>query len=118
MKTGDPTESIEDLDAITAAPHHHTVLLENSVVRVLDSLLKPGESTPVHTHSLPGVQYYLGFSDFIRRDPDGNVLLDSRANEMKAPTGTALWSGPLEPHYVTNVGETELRVISIELKNR
>jgi hypothetical protein len=30
----------------------------------------------------------------------------------------ALWSGPLPPHTLENVGSTELRVIAVELKNR
>jgi quercetin dioxygenase-like cupin family protein len=41
------------LDAMTAAPHHHEVLLENDHVRVLDTRLPPGKRTPVHTHCWP-----------------------------------------------------------------
>ncbi len=40
----------ESLDATTAAPNHHEVLLENDRVRVLDTRIGPGERTPVHTH--------------------------------------------------------------------
>lgn len=104
------------LDAMSAAPDHHTLLLENEHVRVLDSLLKPGESTPVHTHRWPGVQYVIGFSDFVRRDDQGNVLLDTRNTETKPQPGAAMWSAPLRPHSVTNVGDTEIRVISVEIK--
>ena len=31
--------------------------------------------------------------------------------------GIALWSGPLPPHTLENVGDSELRVISVELKS-
>ena len=105
------------LDAMAAAPDHHDVLLENEKVRVLDTRLGPGESTPVHTHCWPAVLYVLGWSDFIRHDADGNPILDSRAGGMKPDVGSALWSGPLQPHFVKNVGDGELHIIAVELKN-
>jgi len=105
-----------DLDAMIAAPDHHEVLLENERVRVLDSLLSPGESTPVHTHAWPSVQYVMGISDFVRFDGDGNVLLDTRTLIEKPNPGSASWSEPLKPHRVENVGNADIRVISIELK--
>ena len=38
------------LDAVVAAPAHHEVLLENERVRVLDTRLGLGETTPGHIH--------------------------------------------------------------------
>ena len=115
-QTTSPPDSHRALDAMTAAPDHHDVLLENERVRVLDTRLGPGESTPVHTHCWPAVLYVLGWSDFTRHDADGNVILDSRAKAMKPAIGSALWSGPLQPHFVTNVGDGELHIIAFELK--
>ena len=105
------------LDAMAAAPDHHEILLENDRVRVLDSLVRPGESTPVHTHRWPSILYILGFSDFVRKDADGNVIFDSRAVESKPQPGSVIWSGSLAPHSVTNLGQTDIRVISMELKD-
>jgi quercetin dioxygenase-like cupin family protein len=110
------SDSPEHLDAMIAAPEHHELLLENDVVRVLDSLLRPGESTPVHTHRWPSAQYVIGLSDFVRRDGEGNVLLDTRENGSLPAAGTAFWSQPLQPHSVTNVGNSDIRVISVEIK--
>jgi quercetin dioxygenase-like cupin family protein len=104
------------LDAITAAPDHHEVLLENDRVRVLDSRVKSGDATPVHTHCWPAVLYVLSTSDFVRCDPEGNIIYDSRGSESAPKTGQTIWSSPLAPHFVRNVGEREIRVISIELK--
>jgi len=43
------------------------------------------------------------------------VLLDSReVPSLSAPS--ALWSAPLPPHALENVGEMDLRVISVEVK--
>lgn len=107
----------KELDAMIAAPDHHTLLLENDQVRVLESIVRPGESTPVHTHRWPAVLYVIGFSDFVRYDDRGEVLSDSREFTDKPEPGKAFWSGPLQPHYVSNVGGAEIRVISIELKS-
>lgn len=106
----------EHLDAMTAAPDHHALLLENDKVRVLESLLGPGESTPVHTHRWPSAQYVIGLSDFVRRDGNGNVMLDTREAGSLPAAGTVFWSLPLEPHSVTNVGDSDIRVISVEIK--
>jgi len=106
----------KNLDAMTAAASHHTLLLENDNVRVLDSSVKPGESTPVHTHEWPSVLYVIGISDFVRYDANGEVLFDSRAGDDHVLPGHAFWSGPLQPHFVTNVGDSEIRIISVELK--
>ena len=38
--------TMHPLDAMTAAPDHHKVLLENDKVRVLDTRLGPGQQTP------------------------------------------------------------------------
>ena len=107
----------ESLDAMVAAPNHHSVLLENDRVRVLDSVVRPGDATPVHTHRWPAVLHILGVSDFVRYDPEGNVLLDSRALETRAEAGQTIWSSALPPHFVKNIGDGEIRVISIELKD-
>ncbi len=72
------TEDVSALDAMIAAPDHHEVLLENDRVRVLDTRLGPGERTPIHTHSSPATLYVMSWSDFLRRDADGNVIVDSR----------------------------------------
>jgi quercetin dioxygenase-like cupin family protein len=109
-------DAIHPLDAMSAAPDHHDILLENDRVRVLDTRLAPGERTPVHVHEWPAALYVMSWSDFIRYDPDGNVLVDSR--DMAAPPapGEAIWSAPLVPHYVRNIGECDLHVIAVEVK--
>lgn len=105
----------EELDALIAAPRHHILLLENEAVRVLDTQVAPGEIVPLHTHRWPSALYFLSWSDFVRRDSEGKVMLDSRAG-IKAPMGGAVWSAPLAPHTLENVGTSELRAISVELK--
>ena len=105
------------LDALTAAPGQHRLLLENERVRVLETRIAPGEATPVHTHRWPNVEYVLSSADFVRYDGDGAVALDTRAGGGPPRAETTLWSEPLPPHSLANVGETVLRVIMVELKD-
>ena len=105
-------------DAAVAAPHHHKILLENEAVRVFETRIAAGERTPVHSHSWPATLYVVSWSDFVRYDPAGKVLLDSRTMTSKPQPGAALWSEPVGPHYIHNVGTSELLVIAVELKRR
>jgi hypothetical protein len=107
----------EELDALAAAPEHHSLLLENERVRVLETHIPPGETTAVHTHRWPNVQYLVSSTDFIRRDGPGDVVLDTRTSPRKTETHSTLWSEPLPPHSIENVGEHELLVIMVELKD-
>jgi quercetin dioxygenase-like cupin family protein len=111
------TDWPEELDALRAAPRHHTLLFENESVRVLDTRVPPGDTVPLHTHRWPGTLYIVSASHFVRRDGAGNVLVDSRTRPPSAAE-IAAWSEPLPPHTLENVGDSELRVITVELKGR
>ena len=107
----------DSLDALQAAPESHRLLFESDVVRVLETTIPPGETTPVHTHRWPGIQYFVSFGHFVRRDADGAVLFDSRGGPVPQ-AGSAVWSEALPPHTLENVDGSEIRVIGVELKNR
>jgi hypothetical protein len=105
------------LDALVSASQHHRLVLENDTVRVLDTCIGPGETVPLHTHCWPSVLYVVASDHVVRRDADGSVLLDSRTNNGEpAPVGTAIWTGPMPPHTVENVGESEVRLLNVEFK--
>ncbi len=106
-----------ELDAVIAAPDFHEILFEDSRVRVLKGLVPPGVTVPVHTHRWGGILYVIGTSDFVRRDPDGSVLADTRVAKTTPFAGTAVWAGPLTPHSFENVGTTEFRTLTVELKD-
>jgi quercetin dioxygenase-like cupin family protein len=108
-------EWLEALDALIAAPKHHKLLFENDSVRVLDTSIAPGETTPLHTHRCPATLYVLNWSNFMRRDGNGTVIFDSRTTPAIKP-GSAFWSPPMAPHTLENVGTAELHVIAVELK--
>jgi len=101
----------DELDALSASAEHHRLLFENDSVRVVESVVPPGETTAVHTHRWPNVQYVVSGSKLVRRDADGVVT-----SEPLEDSATR-WSEPIPPHTVENVGVGELRVIVVELKS-
>jgi len=107
----------DSLDALIAAPDHHKLLMENDQVRVLNTLIRPGETTPVHTHRWPGALYVLSWGDFVRRDGDGNVMADTREGDNQAGPPTIVWLDALPPHSLENVGDTDIHIISVEVKD-
>jgi hypothetical protein len=108
----------DELDALIAAPANHQLLLENDRVRVLLTTIPIGATTPVHTHRWPSVEYMLGAANYVRRDADGRVLFDTRTANAQPRVSDVLWSDPFPPHSLENVGDSELRVIMVEVKHR
>ena len=103
-----------EFDAMIAAPDHHHILFENDRVRILDTRLPAGERTPVHAHEWPAALYVLSWSDFIRRDAEGTLLVDSR--DRSGLESGAGWIDPLPPHSVENVGTADLPILAVEVK--
>jgi hypothetical protein len=71
----------------------------------------------VHAHEWPAALYVLSWSDFVRYDPEGNILLDSRSLAGKPEVGSALWGGPIGLHFVENVGSAVLHIVAVEIKS-
>lgn len=107
-----------ELDALSAAPAHHRLLFENDHVRVLETIIPPGERTNVHTHCWPATQFVKSASHVVRYDDQGGVLFDSRKAGTMLENNIVRWGEPLPPHSLENVGTAELRVISVEIKMR
>lgn len=85
-----------------------TVKFENERVRVLELLLKPGQSERQHSHP----QYVLyPLNDYRVRNTNGDGTV--RVFERKA--GEVFWGGPIT-HGGENVGTTDVHAIIVELK--
>ncbi len=105
------------LDAVIAAPRHHSVLLEDERVRVLRTTIPAGDVVPLHTHRWGGVAYVESCCHFLRRDEHGDVLFDSRqaGHPPLAPCVQRML--PLPPHTVENLGSTEISILIVEVKD-
>lgn len=104
------------MDAVLAAEAFHRVLLENNLVRVLDTRIEPGETVPMHAHEWPMVGYLIAWSDFVRRDEHGTITADSRQSDQKPAPGSAMWLPPMGPHTLENVGDGTLHMVTVEIK--
>ena len=103
------TES--DPVAVEQEPHHH-VIFENQYVRVLDVIVKPGETTLFHKHSLDNVAVHLSDA-LIKRQSPGQDWIDSPAQEG----AVGFTAGTKQPytHRITNAGSSVFHVLDIEI---
>jgi hypothetical protein len=106
----------DELDAMVAAPEYHRLLLENERVRVLEVQIAAGATVPLHCHRWPSVMIIQSASDFLRRDGDGRVTYDTRNEPPEQNTPGVIWSPPLPPHSVENIGAAEIHIVSVEIK--
>jgi hypothetical protein len=107
----------DSLDALLAAPGNHSLLFENDRVRVVQTRILPGHSTPVHTHRWPSVMFVFASSDLVRFDDLGSVLMDTRRSVEPPSLNSPVWLEPLPPHSVKNVGDAEFRAVQVEIKD-
>ncbi|KQQ41896.1 hypothetical protein [Nocardioides sp. Leaf307] len=95
------------LDCVASNPEHYRVVMENERVRVLLYEDVPGVRTVVHRHP-DSVMWTL--SSFRRRLVGGQSEVD-----VELPAGAAVWL-PAQEHLGENIGETDTRVLFVELK--
>ncbi|MDE3740797.1 hypothetical protein [Maribacter polysaccharolyticus] len=116
-KSGDPADWPLDQDAVISAPNNHKILLENDMVRVLEVTLSPNELEPLHHHQWPSVLYIMEAGDFIDRDGNGNIILDTRQLPSPLTFPLTMWKDPEAPHSVQNLSQTKpIRLIRVEMK--
>jgi mannose-6-phosphate isomerase-like protein (cupin superfamily) len=86
-------------------------ILENQRVKIHRWVLKPGEGTPVHTHTLDHISVVLQGSRIKDMDTDGTFkTVEEKSGQVTYVPGTG------RTHSFANVGSTTLESISIELK--
>lgn len=105
-----------ELDGPTAAPDHHRVVFENDRVRVVETLIPSGETAPLHTHLSAHVVIVSSGSHFVRRDANGDVLLDTRELGPDFTIPMYAWNDGIGPHTLENVGPADIVATAIELK--
>ena len=94
-------------DPVSTNPGLYSVLFENERVRVLAYSDTPGTVSTPHRHPDSVMVTLSGFS---RR-----LSMGERSFDTEQPAGAARWL-PAQEHFGENTGETETRVIFVELK--
>lgn len=90
-------------------PRHHTVLLQNDVIRVLRSTYAPGERSPMHDHP-PNVSVMLDDVNFQVEFSDGETA------KVPLKAGRVDW-GPGSTHALRSLADHDVRVMMVEFKN-
>ena len=115
--------SSHEYDAVTAAPFSHSVVFEDDHVRVLEVVVPPLASEPIHIHALPSVM--MGdtggaagakFVYTTYRMEDGKFVEVEKQEITPTPGYRTVWSGPEGPHSITNIGAAPMRITRIEIK--
>ena len=89
-------------------PENYKLLLENDLVRVFDVRIRPGEKLRLHANG-PSVIYVLNDGRLQHTYEDGTTKVKT------AISGAVVWD-EAEAHETTNVGDTDIHSIKIELK--
>lgn len=89
----------------------HVIIIDNDRVRVNRLVLKPGESSKMHTHQMHGLGIILHDSKIELIAPDGT----KRKLEPKA--GDHAWQNAGTAHVIKNTGTSVFEAIDIELKH-
>jgi len=116
MATDDPRTP--DLDGPIAAPGHHRVVFECDQVRVIETVIRSGDTAPLHTHATPHLTILRSGSEFIRRGANGSILLAAHATAGDPGLPRYAWSDGLPAHTLENLGPDDLVATTVELKAR
>lgn len=88
----------------------HVVLIDNQRVRVNRLVLKPGESSKSHTHTLNGL-------GMIVRDARVEITAPgAKTRVMELKGGEFVWQKVGTAHTIKNIGTTVFEAIDIEIK--
>ena len=82
-------------------------LLENDRVRIIRSIIGPGERKAMHSH--PDHAIYVVKGGKVRSTSPGG------SQDLDLVGGEALFMGPMS-HEVANIGDTEVELVVIEIK--
>src|SRR5262245_61066578 len=96
-------------DPLTVNSKTIALRLENSRVRVLEAILKPGDKEKTHSH--PAYVIYVIEGGKVRtHGADGTVT------DADFKTGDVIYRDPVT-HWAENIGKTTIRLELVELKN-
>jgi len=96
---------------VEGEPHHH-VIFENQYVRVLDVVVRPGDTTLFHKHSLDNVSVVLT-GTALKNQVAGGDWTERLAND--GTVGFAAGTKQPYTHRITNAGVTVFHVLDVEI---
>ena len=112
----EPDDVPNNLDGPGAAPDHHRVVFENDRVRIVETVIRAGDTAPLHTHRAPHLVIISSGSHFVRRNETGNVLFDTRTAVPDFVMPPYSWSDGMSAHTLENTGADDIVAILVELR--
>jgi hypothetical protein len=105
-----------DYEPVEVAGNHHQVKFENEKVRVLEVVIEPGDTVPLHQHTMESIFITLQPASLVFRDSDGLMVKEvERSDYSSIPDYEARGAAPA-PRSVENVDSITMKAIRIELK--
>ena len=98
-------------NAVTADPEHYTVEFENDLIRVVRIKYGPGETSSMHSHDANCAIFLTGGKTRMEL-PDGS------SSVVPAAAMGVVDCGDAEVHLPTNIGESAMELILVEMKGR
>jgi beta-alanine degradation protein BauB len=95
-------------DAAEAAPNVYTVIFENERLRLLEARVRPGDSSPLHSHP-DGLVYVVSGGEVTFGSGDGHSA------DVELKTGFARWR-EAEEHTVASRDSADVVVLMFEPK--
>ena len=90
---------------------NQTLVLDNGRIRAVQSLLKPGETTGIHSHTQHTL-IVLVDAGTIRIELPG----EASAKPRQVRPGEFIWSDAPLTHSLTNAGTAPVRIVEVEVK--
>ncbi|RYG01997.1 MAG: hypothetical protein EOO02_11510 [Chitinophagaceae bacterium] len=112
----------DSLEALTAAPVSHKIVYEDSTIRVLQVILAPNQTEPIHTHKWRSIMWFsqaTPMTYFKYNKPGATYAIEDSFSIPRMPPaainhGEAL--DPEGPHAIKNVGKENGIAFRIEFK--
>ncbi|NIP38361.1 MAG: cupin domain-containing protein [Candidatus Dadabacteria bacterium] len=97
-------------DPAEVSPQTYKIILDNDYIRMLEITAKPGERDEMHSH--PQSAWYAVSSSKIRlHNTDGST------KDIEVQAGTANFQDAVAMHSMENIGETDAKIVMVELKD-
>ena len=97
----------KDMDPLVAASNVYKVLNESDKVRVLEVVFKPGDVAKMHHHPDHVV--------YVLKGGKAKFTSEGKTQEMNMKIGSVMFLDA-QDHEVTNIGNTALDLVVMELK--
>ena len=104
-------EAKEGVDPVEVSPETYKVILDNDYIRMLEISAKPGDRDEMHSHPV-NAWYAIKGAKLRLYTADGD------SKDVEITPGMAKFQDAVAMHSMENIGDTDLKLIMVELKDK